>query len=146
VGDAHEALDRADAELQKTARALDLHTVKAEQDMDKVFADAGHALALAHRAKAAESWAHKAYDQAGYELKAAAQGLEQAAAWAGVTASSAAHAGVSDARAVGDKLARGGVWARDEVARGFVSLGGAIDQLGHAIGAKPKASPFDVGA
>ena len=146
VGEARKGLDAANAELEKTAQALDKGAIKAEKDMDKAFADANHALAVAHRAKAAESWAHKAYDQAGYELKAAAQGLEGAAAWTGTEAKSAAAAGASDARAVGDKLASGGVWAKDEVAKGFESLGVAINKLGQSIGSKSKATPFDVGA
>ena len=146
VGEAKKGLDAASAELEKTARALDKGALKAEKDMDKSFADANHALALAHRAKAAESWAHKAYDQVGYELKAAAQDLESAAAWTGAEAKSAAAAGVSDARTAGDKLASGVVWAKDEVAKGFESLGSALNKLGQSIGSKSKASPFDVGA
>jgi len=146
VGDAKKGLDAADADLEKMAKALDRGAVKAEKEIDKVFANANHALALAHRAKAAESWAHKAYVQAGYELKAAAQGLESAAAWTGGQAKAAAAAGASDARAVGEKLASGGVWARDEVAKGFESLGGALNKLGQSIGTKSKAPPFDVGA
>jgi hypothetical protein len=127
VGEAKKGLDAANTELEKTAQALDKGTVKTESDMNKAFANANHALALAHRAKAAESWAHKAYDQAGYELKAAAA------------------AGTADARAIGDKLAGGGVWAKDEVAKGFESLGSAINKLGQSIGSKTKASSFDVG-
>ena len=146
VGQAKTGLDAAGAGLEKTALALDKGAIKAEKDLDTAFANANHALALAHRAKAAESWAHKAYDQAGYELKAAAQGLEAAASWTGAEAKSAATAGVSDARTVGDKLASGGVWAKDEVAKGFESLGGALNRLGQSIGSKSKASPFDVGA
>lgn len=146
VGEAKKGLDVANADLEKTAQALDKGAIKAEKDMDKVFAQADHALALAHRAKAAESWAHKAYEQAGYELKAAAQGLEGAAAWTGIEAKSAASASASEVRAVGDKLASGGVWAKDEVARGFESLGGALNRLGRSIGSKSRASPFEVGA
>ncbi len=146
VGQAKTGLDAAGAGLEKTAQALDKGAIKAEKDLDTAFANANHALALAHRAKAAESWAHKAYDQAGYELKAAAQGLESAATWTGAEAKSAATTGVTQARSVGDKLASGGVWAKDEVAKGFESLGGALNKLGQAIGSKSKASPFDVGA
>lgn len=146
VGEARKGLDAANAELERTARALDKGAIKTAKDMDQAFARADHALALAHRAKAAESWAHKAYDTAGYELKAAAQSLEGAAAWTGAEARSAATAGASDARAIGDKLASGGVWAKDEVARGFTSLGHALDRLGQSIGSKSMASSFDVGA
>lgn len=146
AGNARRGLDAASVDLDKVARSLDKGTLKAKADMDKAFAETSHALSLAHRAKAAQSWAHKAYDQAGYELKAAASSLESAAAWAGGQAQSAAHAATADARAVGDKLASGGIWAKDEVAKGFESLGSALDALGRSIGAKSKASPFDVGA
>lgn len=146
TGDVKQGLETANSDLQKTAAALDKGALKAEKAMDKAFAGANHALALAHRARAAQSWARKAYDQAGYELKAAAQGLESAAAWTGAEAKSAASAAATDARAVGDKLASGGVWAKDEVAKGFESLGSGLNKLGQAIGSKGKATPFDVGA
>lgn len=145
VGAARKGLDAANAGLEKTAQALNRGAIKADRVMDKAFADADHALALAHRAQAADSWAHKAYDQTGYELKAAAQDLESAAAWTGTEAQSAAATGATDARIVGDKLASGGVWVKDEVAKGFESLGGALNELGQSIGSKSKASPFDVG-
>lgn len=146
TGEVKKGLDTANADLEKTAATLDKGALKAEKDLDKAFASANHALALAHRARAAESWARKAYDQAGYELKAAAHGLESAAAWTGTEAKGAASTAAADARAVGDKLASGGVWAKDEVAKGFESLGSGLNKLGQAIGAKSKASPFDVGA
>jgi hypothetical protein len=98
------------------------------------------ALALAHRAKAAESWAHKEYDKAGYELKAAAHGLESAAGWVGTEAKAGAAA------AVADKLASGATWAREEVAKGFESLGHAINALGQKLGSRKKAAPVDVGS
>lgn len=145
TGDAKKSLDTANAGLEKTAQALDKGAVKTEKNLDKSFASADHALALAHRAKAAESWARKAYDNAGYELKASAQSLESAATWAGAESKAAASTATADARAVGDKLASGGVWAKDEVTKGFDSLRSAINKLGQSIGAKVKASPFDLG-
>ena len=145
VGDVKKELDTADAQLEKMASGLEKGAVKTEKQMDKAFADADHALALAHRAKAAESWTAKTYDQAGYELKAAAQDLESAAAWTGTEAKTAAAAATSDARALGDKLASGGVWAKDEVAKGFESLGTALNKLGRAIGSKAKAAPLPAG-
>lgn len=146
TGEAAKGLEAARGELEKTAQSLDKGAVKAEKDMDTVFAKANHALAIAHRTKAAESWARKAYDNAGYELKAAAHSVDSAASWAGGEAKGVASAATADARAVGNKLASGGVWAKDEVAKGFDSLGSALNKLGQSIGAKGKASPFDVGA
>ena len=145
TGDARKSLDTATAGLEKAAQALDKGAVKTEKNLDKSFASADHALALAHRAKAAESWARKAYDNAGYELKASAQSLESAATWAGAESKAEASMATADARAVGDKLASGGVWAKDEVTKGFDSLRSAINKLGQSIGAKVKASPFDLG-
>ena len=146
VGDVKKGLDTANADLEKTAATLDKGALTVQHDMEKTFASADHALSLAHRARAAESWARKSYDQVGYELKAAAHGLESGAAWAGTEAKAAASAATADARAIGDKLASGGVWAKGEIAKGFDSLGSALNKLGQSIGTKSKATPFDVGA
>jgi len=146
TGGAARALDAASTGLATVAHALDHGTLKSADAMERAFADANHALALAHRARAAQAWARKAYDQAGYELEAAAFSLDSATAWAGTHAQAAARAASADARAVGHKLASGGIWAKDEVAKGFESLRTALDQLGHSIGSKVQASPFDVGA
>lgn len=146
VGSAGIELDAAAAALEKTAGSLDKGAVRTGKDLDRVFAKADHALALAHRAEAAQSWARKSYDQTGYELKAAAQGIEGAAAWSGADVRAAAAAGAADARAIGDKLASGGVWAKDEVAKGFESLGTALNTMGRSIGSRGKAAPFDAGA
>lgn len=145
VGDAKKGLDAAGVDLGKAAQALDKGAVESERDMDQVFARANQGLAVAHRAEAAESWARKAYHATGYELKAAGHDLESAAARAGGEAKTGAAAATADAKAIGDKLASGGVWTKDEVAKGFESLGVALNKLGQAIGSKSKASPFDVG-
>jgi hypothetical protein len=76
----------------------------------------------------------------------AADGLQGTAAWIGGEAKAGASAAVADARALDDKLAAGGAWTRDELARGFESLGKGIDALGQKIGTAGKASPFGVGA
>ena len=52
----------------------------------------------------------------------------------------------AETRALGDNLAFGATWTRDEVAKGFESLGNAINAVGQKIGGTKKASPFDVGA
>jgi hypothetical protein len=144
-GPVRQALEAAEVRLEATAAALEHNALLRARAMDQAFAAASHALALAHRAHAAAFWAQKAYDDAGYELQAAAEGLQSAAAWSGGRAKAAAEVGSTDARDIGDKLASGGLWARYEVSRGFDSLGDALDQLGRDIGAKTRASPFDFG-
>ena len=146
TGDTRQELDSSVAQLDALAASVEKGAVKGEQSMTEAFARADHALALEHRSLAAESCARKEYHQAGYELKAAAHALEGTAGWLGGEAKAGASATVADTRALGDKLAAGGTWTRDEVAEGFESLGNGINALGQKIGGTRKASPFDVGA
>lgn len=146
TGDVKQALDSSVAELDRLAASVEKGTVKDEKVMDKAFANGNHALALARRSKAAELWTRKEYNGAGYELKAAAHGLESAADWASAGAKASASAAVADTRALGDKLASGGTWTRDEVAKGLESLGNALNELGHTIGAKQRAKPMESGS
>lgn len=104
------------------------------------------ALALAHRAWAAEAWAKKETRQTGGELKAAARQVEHAASWAGGELKAGASAVATDARIVGDRLEAGAAWTRDEVAKAFASVAGAIDAVGKRLGSGHNASPVDVGA
>lgn len=134
--DTKAALDSARAELERTAQSLDKGVIGTAQTLDQTFARTSHALALAQRAKAADSWAHKAYSEAGYQLKAAAHELESAAAWTSNEAKTLAAPAVSETRALGDKLTRGGDWASSEVAKGFNTLTSALTDLGHRIDSK----------
>ena len=146
TGAAKQELEGSVAQLDMLAASVEKGAVTDEQSMTKVFARADHALALEHRSKAAESWARKEYDNAGYELKAAAQGLESTASWIGGEAKAGASATVAGARALGDKLAAGGTWTRDEITEGFESLGNGINALGQKIGSTKKAPPFNAHA
>lgn len=146
TGEVKQELDSSVAQLDRLATAVEKGAAKDQQSMARDFAKANHALALEHRSKAAESWAHKQYDKTGYELKAAAHGLESAASWAGREEKTDVSVTVAEIRALGDKLVSGATWTRDEVAKGFESLGNSINALGQKIGATRKASPFNVGA
>ena len=146
TGNARQELNSSVTELDKLAAAVEKGAVKDEKSMDEDFARANHALALAHRAEAAESWTRKEYNKAGYELKAAARDLESAAGWAGAEAKAGASGAVADTDALGDKLATGATWTSDEVGRGFDVLGHALNELGHKIGAKQRAAPLKSGS
>lgn len=134
--DAREALDTSAARLDTLADSVEKGTQGAEKSMKTDFARAEHALALEHRARAAEAWSRKQYDRTGRELKAAADRLQDGADWLGGHASADASKAVSDARAAGDKLASGAKWSRNEVAAGMKNLGGAIDSLGREIASR----------
>jgi hypothetical protein len=146
TGEAKREIDSSVVELDSLAASVEKGAVKDEPSMPRVFARASHALALEHRSKAAESWARKDYDRAGYELKAASFGLECAVNWSGREAKAGASATVAETRALGDKLISGGAWTRDEVDKGFESLAHGIDALGQKLGITTKASPFIAGA
>ena len=133
TGESKLELDRSVAQLDTLAASVEKGAVKDEHAMAHTFANADHALAVEHRAKATESWARKDYDKAGYELKAAAFGLESAAAWTGGEAKAGASQTVAEARAIGEKLASGSAWTRDEVTKGFEALAHSIDELGRKI-------------
>ena len=136
TGNARQELNSSVAELDTLAASVEKGAVKDKKTMDMDFARANHALALAHRAEAAESWTRKDYNKAGYDLKAAARDLKSAAGWAGAEAKAGASGAVAGTEALGDKLATGATWTSDEVGRGFDVLGHALDKLGHKIGAK----------
>ncbi len=146
TGEAEQELNSSAAQLDSLSVAVGKGGVEGEQAMDAAFEKADHALALEHRAKAAESWARKDYGKAGHEFQAAAQGLEAAAGWAGEQATAAASATVADTKALGDKLASGAAYTRDEVAKGFESLGKGINALGRTISGAKKALPVKLGA
>ncbi len=145
AGDTRVALLSLSADLDKVGRDIGKGTVKDAKWLENKFSRVEHALALSHRAKAAEAWGRKAYDEAGYELKAAAHGLENAARWSGNEAKDVAADAVSGTRALGDKLIAGGTWAKDEVAKAFETLGTAIDRLGQKIGSKVRTATVKLG-
>ncbi|MEO8340259.1 MAG: hypothetical protein ABI604_11165 [Nitrospirota bacterium] len=146
TSEAKQTLETSVAELDTLAASLEKETVKDEKTLVTAFTHSNYALSLAHHAKAAESWTRKEYDKVGYELKAAAHGLESAAGWAGAEAKMGATAAVADTKTLGDKLASGAIWTREEVGKGFESLGNAINVLGQKIGGNEKAKPVHVGA
>ena len=55
-------------------------------------------------------------------------------------AKAGAAATVADTKALGDKLASGGTWTRDEIAKGFEALGRSLNALGQEIGGTPETS------
>ena len=71
--------------------------------------------------------------------------MESAAGWAGTEAKAGVSGAVADTKALGDKLATGATWTRDEVGRGFDALGHALNEPGHKIGAKQQAAPVKSG-
>ena len=141
-----QALVSSITRLDSLADIVEKGALKDEHAMTTAFAEANHSLALEHRAKAAQSWMHKEYDEAGYELEAAADGLESAATWVGAEAKAGASATAAETLALGGKLASGAIWTRDAVAKGFKSLGNGINALGRKIGGTKTVAPIKIGS
>lgn len=139
-GDTRRLLERADTRLDALAAGLGSATRPTERALVGSFEQADHALALSHRAHAADAWARHDAREAGYALKAGARAAENAAGWAGAEAKASIAALAADARSVGDRLAEGGRWTRDEVSRGFDALRRALERPAHASAAAAAAA------
>lgn len=133
TGNARHQLEDSLAQLAMLAASIERGAANSDQPMTAVFAKASLALALEHRSKAAGFWARHAHDKTGYALKTAADGLMNAAAWAGNEANACVLAGIA-ANALGDRLATGAAWTRNEVELGFDMLDDALSELGLRIG------------
>lgn len=133
TGQGKRQLDRSLTGLDRLADAAGSGAVSDDRALDRAFARADHALALAHRERAAKSWSEKKYVEVGYEMKAGAQGLDDAATWIGDRSSAGAHEASIETRRVGDELASGAQATRAEVVNGLSTLGHGIERLGHEI-------------
>ncbi len=135
TGPVRKQLEDALTQLVRLAASVEAAASNCDRSMAIAFAQASLALALEHRSKAAGFWARQAYDKTGYALKTAADGLMNAAAWAGNESDACVRAGAAT-NALGDKLATGAAWTRDEVELGFDMLEQALSELGPRIGTK----------
>ncbi|MGE5304309.1 MAG: hypothetical protein ACM3TN_13435 [Alphaproteobacteria bacterium] len=132
-GKVKEALAASSHELQKLAQGVENGTVTSTQDLRRAFARADRALAEQHYQSAAESWSKKEIKKAGRELKAAANHVELAVAWADHRLDSTTAAVIKDARAVAAKLSEKAGWTKDEVVKGMHGVGNEIEKLGKQI-------------
>jgi hypothetical protein len=135
-GSARAGLNDSAGQLEELAQSVQTGSEKDAAVLRRAFAAANRALAIDYRALASRSWARKEYDEAGHELRASAQSLESGADWLGAQARAGASATVADTRTLGDKLSTGAEWSRDEVAKGMVKLGNAIEDMGRRINPK----------
>lgn len=126
---AKEALTASSHELERLAQGIEKGTVTSTRDLRRAFARADRALAEQHYQKAAESWSKKEIKKAGHELKAAANHVEMAVAWADHKLDSTTAAVIKDARAVSAKLTEKAGWTKDEVVKGLDSMGKQIEKL-----------------
>lgn len=128
-----ETLMASSRELEKLAKGVEGGTVNSTQELRRAFAHADRALAKQHYQTAAESWSKKEIKKAGHELKAAANDVEMAMAWAGHKLEATSTAVLKDARAIASKLIEETRWTTDEVGKGLDAVGEEIEELGKRI-------------
>ncbi len=133
TADGKAALQSSAQELSQLADSVEKGAVKNANELNPHFARANQALAQAHYRNASESWARKAADATGYELKAAASDVEKAAAWAGQKVETGASDVINGVRLVAGKLITGAGYGADEVGSGIEALGREIERLGTKI-------------
>ena len=138
-GAARRGLDSSAAQLDALARSTERGATRSAQVLAAEFARTNHALALDHRSKAVASWSHDEYAKTGYELKAAADGMDDAAGWLSETAQIDAARTVAETRALGGKLVSGATWTREEVTRGLDTLGRGLDAMGAKVTGSKRA-------
>jgi hypothetical protein len=128
-GESRSALDDTAGKLEILARDVESGTTTDVAMLDHAFRSAQHALANSHYRAASERWTKKEYKQSGYELKATARHLENAADWSEADARKGASESVNEARKVGDKLVKGAKWTDDEVNKAFENIGKKLKEL-----------------
>ena len=132
-GEARKELDRSINELDALAAATAASPRKDDHLMAEAFARANRSLAVEERSKSAEFWGRKEYNEAGYELRAAATSLENGAAWIGEDATADARAAIAATRALGDQLVAHAHVTAEAVSKGLGSLDQGIVDLGRKI-------------
>lgn len=133
TADSKASLQSSAQELSQFADKVEKGAVRDAKEMNQAFAGANHALAQAHYRNASESWARKAVDSTGYELKAAASDVERALAWIGQKAEAGTSDVIKDTRLVAGKLISGAGYSAEEVGKGIEGLGHEIERLGTKI-------------
>lgn len=128
----------AERELDGLAARLSRADAPSAQELQAAFARADHARANAFRAAAEQRWNQKRFEAAGHELMAAAQALEDATHWHDRTLQTAGRDTAGTLRSLGDKLAAGGLWSREEIAHGLEALGQMLMRLGERLEPVPE--------
>lgn len=126
-------LSASERDLDRLAKNVEKGSAKDVKDLDNAFGRADEALALSHQIKANEAWDKKEAGKVERELKASAKHLENAAAWVGTEAKTAAADAIRDSRLLAAKLAEGSGYAIEEVGKGINDLGKNIADLGQKI-------------
>jgi hypothetical protein len=129
--EAGSALTPEDQELlQSSAQELDKLAAEMRQKAAVTGTDLNHTIARAHYGsarhyylQAMEDWTKKATAQAGRNLRAAVDHVQQGLASAGVTLTAATHAALDEARSLAGKMMAGTGFVLDRFGEGYQAVG-----------------------
>jgi hypothetical protein len=143
--EAGSALTPEDQELlQTSAQELDRLAAEMQQKAAVTGTELNHAIARAHHGsarhyyrQAMEDWTKKATAQAGHDLRAAVDHVQQGLASAGVTLTAATRAALDEARLLAGKMIAETGFVLDRFGEGYQAVGQAIEGLGKQLGQAP---------
>jgi hypothetical protein len=123
--------------LQTSAQELDKLAAELQEKAPVSGTELNHAIARAHYGsarhyyrQAMEDWTRKATAQAGHDLRAAADHVQQGLASAGVTLTAATRAALDEARWLAGKMIAETSFVLDRFGEGYQTIGHAIAGLG----------------
>jgi hypothetical protein len=123
-------LDRLAAEMQKAAPVSDT-------ELNHAIARAYYGSARHHYRQAMEDWTKKATAQAGHDLRAAVDHVQQGLASAGGTLTAATRAALDEAGVLAGKMVAETGFVLDRFGEAYQALGQAIERLGERLGQAP---------
>jgi hypothetical protein len=136
-GQAAVATGATKADLAEAARDIDRIAEQVRRgklttprELDAALRRADRGLARHHLERATRAWERRETEQAGREIRVAAQYTERLAQDAGRGVERATRDVIRATRTVGAKLVDGAGWTSNEVGRAFAALGREIDRLG----------------
>ena len=143
--EAGSALTPEDKELlQTSAQQLDRLAAEMQQKAAVTDTELNHAIAHAHYGsarhyyrQAMEDWTKKATAQAGHDLRAAVDHVQQGLASAGGTLTAATRAALDEARVLAGKMVAETGFVLDRFGEGYQAVGQAIEGLGTRLEQAP---------
>jgi hypothetical protein len=143
--EAGSALTPEDKELlQTSAQELDKLAAEMQKEASISGTELNHAIARAHygsarlyNLQAMEDWTKKATAQAGHDLRAAVDHVQQGLASAGVTLTTATRAALDEACLLAGKMIAETGFVLDRFGEGYQAVGQAIEGLGKQLGQAP---------
>jgi hypothetical protein len=119
--------------LNTTAENVGAGKLNSEKTLQNDLAQALTMKASADREKAVARWSKNEYKGVGYDLRLAADEIEQAADWSEKKLDKASLATVADIRRISGRLIEGSKWTSDEVRTTLNDFGVAVRQVRNEI-------------